>query len=524
MFHKDWRRQAIQDLGEPFDLAIIGGGITGCGIFLDAAQRGLRVLLIEKQDIASGTSSRSSKLVHGGLRYLKEMQFRVTRTACRERDRMLSLNPLLVQPIRFLYPAHHSDKIPGWKVDLGLWMYDRLTNRPEKHTHVELEELERLAPGLNTDDLDLTLAYTDAMTDDARLTLSVAATGFAYGGTMLTRAEVTAPIRGPQGRLTGVVLKDLETGMSHRVTCHLVVNAAGVWVDRIREAFGMEGTRLRPSRGTHIVLPHRRLPIQAAMMVPSPDDQRPVFLIPHPKGILVGTTDIYHDGSFDDPRPTQEELNYLLRALQRQFPAAALKSSDIVSAFAGLRPILDAHTDNPSAASREEEIWEEEGLLCVAGGKLTTWRPTAEEAVDEALTFIPEERARLAAPCCTKGTALVGLAPVDLGQRLQLGFKLDSKIASGAARRLRAGAWRLGELAHSKTELKPLIEGSDLCAAEVRAHLSGGAVLHLDDLLLRRVRLGLWEPELATAVVPKLQSIFKDELVDIPAKLRGQLC
>ncbi|MEE8368375.1 MAG: glycerol-3-phosphate dehydrogenase/oxidase [Thermoanaerobaculia bacterium] len=512
MFHKDWRQLAIQQLDAPFDLVIVGGGITGCGIFLDAAQRGLRVLMIEKQDIASGTSSRSSKLVHGGLRYLKQMQFRVTRTACRERDRMLSLNPLLVQPIRFLYPAHKGDKIPGWKVDLGLWMYDRLTRLPEKHSHVSLEEFQRLAPGIDTTDLEMTLAYTDAMTDDARLTLAVAATGFAYGGLMLTRAEVAAPLRAPNGTLKGVVVRDLESGKSYRIESHLVVNAAGVWVDRIRQLFDMEGARLRPSRGSHIVLPHHRLPIKAAMMIPSPDDQRPVFLIPHPKGVLVGTTDIYHDGSLADPRPTQDELSYLIRALQSQFPLAALSLGDIVAAFAGLRPILDAHTDNPSAASREEEIWEERGLLCVAGGKLTTWRPTAEEAVDEALTFIPEERAQVAAPCSTKGTALVGLAPADLADRLERSLKLDAEIANGAARRLRASAWRLSEVAHSRAELDPLIEGSDLCAAEVRAHLTGGAVLHLEDLLLRRARLGLWQPDLAVAVLPQLRPIFREEM------------
>ncbi|MGB6000934.1 MAG: FAD-dependent oxidoreductase, partial [Thermoanaerobaculia bacterium] len=182
MFHPYWRQQALARLDETFDLIIVGGGITGSGILFDASQRGLKALLVERHDFAAGTSSRSSKLIHGGLRYLKQMQFRVTRMACRERDRMLVLNPLLVQPIRFLYPANRGDKVPGWTVDLGLWMYDRLTSRPEKHTHLEPNEVETLAPGLELENLDRAMAYTDALTDDALLTLAVAATGFAYGG------------------------------------------------------------------------------------------------------------------------------------------------------------------------------------------------------------------------------------------------------------------------------------------------------------------------------------------------------
>ena len=154
MFHPNWRQLALSRLDQTFDLVVIGGGITGSGILLDASQRGLRVLLVERGDLASGTSSRSSKMIHGGLRYLRQMQFRVTRMACRERDRMTLLNPLLVQPIRFLYPANRGDKVPGWTVDLGLWMYDRLTHRPEKHSHLNAEEVLELAPGLSIEALD----------------------------------------------------------------------------------------------------------------------------------------------------------------------------------------------------------------------------------------------------------------------------------------------------------------------------------------------------------------------------------
>jgi glycerol-3-phosphate dehydrogenase len=512
MFHRQWREQALASLAEPFDLLIVGGGITGCGVLMDAAQRGLRVLLVERQDIASGTSSRTSKMIHGGLRYLKEMQFRVTRMACRERDRMLTLNPHLVRPIRFVYPANRGDKMPGWTVDLGLWMYDRLTNRPQKHSHLEIDELQRMTPGLRDDELDRALAYTDAMADDAQLTLAVAATGFAYGGLVLTRADVLEATTDFAGRVNGAVLRDLVSQKTATVRAGLVVNATGVWTDRLRKRFGFGGARVRPSRGIHIVMPTERLPVVAAVTLPSPDDGRPVFVIPHPEGVLCGTTDIYHDGSLTDPRPTREELEYLVRTLAVHFPDNRIVADDVVGVFAGLRPILDSHTDNPSEASREEAIWEENGLLSVAGGKLTTWRATAEEVVDEALDHLPEEQARRASPCLTAGTPLVGLAPPDLADRLQKVAEVPAVTAAAMSRRLRALAWTALQLARSADELVPIEGTGDLAPAELRTHLAFGAIVHLEDMLLRRVRLGLWQPASVAGLLPALEPICRQEL------------
>ena len=512
MFHRGWRELALDRLGDGFDLVIVGAGISGSGIALDAAQRGLDVLLLERGDIASGTSSRSSKLIHGGLRYLKQMQFRITRLACRERDRMLSLSPHLVRPIRFLYPAYHGDLTPGWQIGLGLWMYDQLTARPEKHTQVGVEEIQDLAPGLPTDDLDRALAYTDAFADDARLTLAVAATAHSFGAAVLTRAEVVGPVRGGSGRIEGVEAHDLETGRVHTVRSHAVVNATGVWTDICRERLGLPGHHLKPSRGIHLVLPADQLRLRTAVTLPAPDDGRPVFLIPHPEGVLVGTTDHYHDGSLDDPRPTEAEVAYLLRAVRAAFPGADVGRDRVVGAFAGVRPILDTHAENPSEASREEEIWEEEGVLSVAGGKLTTWRSTAEAAVDAALQLLPGERARALAPCATRGTPLAGLAPADLDRRLTAVYGLDSAVAEGMARRLGGLAWTAVEAARDRSELRPVADDLDLSPAEVRAHLRWGAALHLDDLLLRRVRLGMWTPDRCRELLPALAPLVRAEL------------
>jgi glycerol-3-phosphate dehydrogenase len=512
VFHTNWRAASLARLGDAFDLAIIGGGITGCGVALDAAQRGLDVLIVDRGDIASGTSSRSSKLIHGGLRYLKQMQFRVTRLACRERDRMLALSPHLVHPVRFLYPASEGDRTPGWQVDLGLWMYDRLTARPEKHSQLGLDEVSALVPDLPTEGLDRVLAYTDAMADDARLTLAVAATAHAYGAAIVTRCELQTAIRDRDGRVAGVVVRDLETGTSHRVSARRVINASGVWTDKVRHRLGLKGSRVRPSRGIHLILPSGLVPITVAVSLPSPDDGRPVFLIPHPEGVLLGTTDHFHGEDLDDPRPTEAEVGYLLRAAQTAFPGRDITPETIRGTFAGLRPILDIHADDPSEASREEDVWEENGVLTVSGGKLTTWRSTAEEAVDEAVARLPDEVTRNVGRCMTKGTPLAGLAPRDLAKRLQAAHGLHPSVAEAMARRLGSVAWSAVHLARGRSELRPLRPGLDLCAAEVRAHCRWGAVLHLDDLLLRRVRLGMWEPETAVEVLSALRPILRREL------------
>lgn len=515
MLPPTWRREAVAALGETFDLIVLGGGVNGCGILLEAAQRGLSVLLVEKADVASGTSSRSSKLIHGGLRYLRQMQFQITRESCRERDRMLHLNPDLVRPLRFIYPSRKGDAVPGWSIELGLKMYDRLTRRVERHSRLDAAEVRETAPDLDLDDLDRALAYSDGWADDARLTLAVAATGWAYGGRLLTRAEVLAGIFGTSGRVEGVVVRDLETGSTRRIRGHVVVNATGVWVDELRGRFGLEGRRVRPSRGAHLVLSRDRLRLSAALASPSPDDGRPVFWIPHPEGVLVGTTDLYHDGPLDDPRASREEVDYLLRATRGLFPTLELGEADVVGAFAGLRPILEAFTErgeSPSEASREEAIWEERGILSVAGGKLTTWRITAEEAVDAAVELLPDERRSEVGPSASAGTTLVGLAPSDLAARLEGPQPLPAGVAAALARRLRALAPVALRLARTPEELTPLVDGTDLTAAEVRAHLAFGGVLRLEDLLLRRARFGLWNPAVARALLPRLRTLFAEEL------------
>ncbi len=505
MFPRRWRERGWRRLAEPLDLLVVGGGITGAGILHDAALRGLQVGLVEKGDFGSGTSSRSSKLIHGGLRYLKRMQLRITRTACRERDLLALHNPHLVTPVRFLYPSYRGDATPGWQVALGLTMYDHLTPVRHQHERVDAGEVPRLVSVIATDGLEFGLLYDDAVADDARLVLAVINAGVLAGGTAMNYAAVEELCRNDQGRVAGAVVRDEGTGITHRIRARVVVNATGAWCDHLRAMAGQVRPRVRPSRGSHLLVERRALRLECAVTGLSPDDGRPVFAVPHPEGVLIGTTDLFHQGSLDDPAPMPEEISYLLRYARSAFPGARLGPADLCGAFAGVRPILDSGAEDPSAASREEAVWEEEGLLSTAGGKLTTYRATAEEVVDEAIRLLPEERRAEVGPP-SPGTASL---PWRVEPASAVAALVDSgvvpAVAGGMVRRL--GAQAFAAVAAARTdELQPIAEDLDICAAELLWQARFGAVMHLEDLLLRRVRLGMWQPRRCLELAPRLRS------------------
>jgi glycerol-3-phosphate dehydrogenase len=510
MFVRSWRELALAALDQPFDLVIVGGGITGCGILLDATQRGLRCLLVERHDLACGTSSRSSKLVHGGFRYLKNLQFHTTWVSCRERDLQLRRFPHLVQPLDFLFPIERGDRPPGWMVDFGLSMYDAMAVGGRRHRRLSPEEIAARAPDVDTSGLDRALLYLDARVDDARLTWSVAATAAAWGGLVLARAEPEQLLRDAGGALRGVVLRDRQSGATHEVATRLLINAAGVWADELRARLELGPRRLRPSRGSHLVFSRERLPLDTAMTFLSPDDRRPIFVIPHPEGTLVGTTDIFHDGSLDDPRPTLDEVRYLLRAVAKALPGRPPRADDIVGAFAGIRPVIDDGSAHPSSASRDEALWLERGVLTISGGKLTTWREMAEQVVDRAVGLLAETLGRRLEPCRTRSAVLVGQPPPGLAHRLAA-MVATPAVAAGLERRL-AGLSLFAIDGASPDELRPLVDGADLCTAEARFHLRHAAVLSLGDLLLRRARFGLWQPAAARELAKALHGLCRQEL------------
>jgi glycerol-3-phosphate dehydrogenase len=508
MFLPHWRERAWQKLADPVDVLVIGGGITGAGILHDAALRGLSVALVEQGDFGSGTSSRSSKLIHGGLRYLRKMQLRITRTACRERDMLALANPHLVWKARFLYPSYEHDATPGWQVDLGLTMYDHLTPVRHRHERVDADEVRAWFPQVANRGLEFGLLYDDAAADDARLVLAVVQAGTQAGGAALSYARVEELLRDAERHVIGALVRDLETGESHRIVARVVVNATGAWCDGIRAMLGGVPARLRPSRGSHLLFSRERLPVDVAVTGLSPDDGRPVFTVPHPEGTLVGTTDLFHSGALEDPRPSDDEVAYLLRFAQSAFPSARLAHEDITGAFAGVRPILDSAAESPSEASREEEVWIENGLVSTAGGKLTTYRATAEEVVDHVLRLLPEGMREQVAPSATAGAALPWrVDPEDAADALRRAGAAGD-VASAMVRRL--GAMALVAAAGVEPEeLRPVAAGVDLCAAEVAWHLRFGGVVRLEDLLLRRVRIGMWRPQRTLEIAPKLRPLVR---------------
>jgi glycerol-3-phosphate dehydrogenase len=303
------------------------------------------------------------------------------------------------------------------------------------------------------------------------------------------------------------VVHDLEGGSTQEVRAHVVVNATGVWGDDVRLMAGAAKAKLRPSRGSHLLFARGRLPLEVAVTALAPDDGRPVFSVPHPEGTLVGTTDLFHTGTLEDPRPSAEEATYLLRFAQHVFPSSRLSARDVTGAFAGVRPVLSSHAETPSEASREEAVWEERGLISTAGGKLTTFRATAEKVVNTAIRRLPEERQEVLGP---PQTAAVGLPwrgnPLELIRGLR-SLRVGEEVAHGLVRRL--GALALPAVAAAPEAIRPVVEGLDLCGAELLWQLRFGGVVHLEDLLLRRVRLGMWQPRLCLEVAPRLRPLLR---------------
>jgi glycerol-3-phosphate dehydrogenase len=362
---------------ERFDLLVIGGGITGCGIALDAASRGLKTALVDKGDFASGTSGKSSKLIHGGLRYLRQLQFKVTIEASREKARLKRLAPHLIEDLPFLLPLWRRSARP--LVGTGLWIYDAAAGFPRGlvHRHLTTREAMDLLPSLRPEGLRGGYVYFDARADDCRLVLHVAKKAADLGAVLANYVEAAGFVK-ERGRIVGLRTRDFEIAAAR------VVNATGVWCDEVREADDPGApAAVRPSKGVHLVVPLGRLGLRSAVMLPHPSDGRVVFLIPVGDRAIIGTTDTDYSGALDRPRAEEEDVRYLLDLVNACAPGMRLTRADVLSTYAGLRPLLRDAADVPARASREHHLLESpSGLLTITGGKLTTYRLMAKEVVD----------------------------------------------------------------------------------------------------------------------------------------------
>ena len=478
----------LSALASDYDLIIIGGGVTGAGLVREAVRTGARVLLVEQGDFASGTSSWSSKLVHGGLRYLKNGQWRLTLESVRERQRLMHEAPGLIDPLTFLMPIYRGAKPDKLTMRIGLWLYDRMAGEGQGSRWIDREALLKLEPEVRDEALLGAMQYMDAGTDDARMVLRLLLEAAAEGATVLNYVKAASLLRESE-RVVGVRLRDEETGEEREIGSGIVINATGAWADLL-PGLPAGGPKLRPLRGSHFVFPYERLPLQHAVSWLHPRDARPIFAYPWEGATVYGTTDLDH-GAADvgDARMTPAESEYLLQGLAHQFPRLKLVASHALSTYSGVRPVVAGGKADPSSESRESAMWSGPGIVSLAGGKLTTFRVAARAMLREAAKQLP---------------------------RLQPAA--EQPIFSGAdnegKRRLfgRLGTQTRRMLAELPGEEQSQIENTPYRWAELRWAARHERVVHLRDLLMRRTRIGLVMREGGASILPRVGEICRAEM------------
>jgi len=483
---------------ERFDVLVIGGGITGAGAALDAASRGLRVALVEARDLASGTSSRSSKLIHGGLRYLEQLDFKLVYEALRERDLLVSkLAPHLVKPVPFLFPLYRK-VVERPYVGAGLALYDAMEGTRRgvpHHRHLSARGALKRAPALSSDRLAGAMLYYDAQVDDARYTLAVARTAAAHGAVVATRVSAVGVVRGGDGvRVTGARVRDEETGHEVTVTADCVVVCAGVWTDLVHEMAGVHaGYRVRMSKGVHIVVPREAVDADAGMIVRT--EKSVLFFIPWGNRWIVGTTDTDWSGDRAEPAPTEEDIDYILGAANRVL-ARPLTRADVIAVYAGLRPLVAvaAKESKPTTKLSREHVVDVPvpGLASIAGGKFTTYRLMARDVVDAAVADFGSDRSVPAS--VTEQMPLLGadgLAAVRASAgRLAEDYHVDRDVVEHLLGRYGTLADEVLDLVRADPVLgRPLAPGHLYLGAEVAYAVTHEGALHVDDVLRRRTRL-----------------------------------
>jgi glycerol-3-phosphate dehydrogenase len=509
---------------ERFDVLIIGGGITGAGAALDAASRGLRVALVESRDLASGTSSRSSKLIHGGLRYLEQFDFKLVYEALRERDLLVSkLAPHLVKPISFLYPLQKK-VVERPYVGAGLVLYDAMegTKRPvPHHKHLTARGALKLAPALDPARLAGAMLYYDAQVDDARHTLTVARTAAAHSAVVATRVTAVSLTRGADGkRVTGARVRDEESGRELTVTADSVVVCAGVWTDLVHELAGVRaGYQVRMSKGVHIVVP--RAAVRASTGLILRTEKSVLFFIPWGQRWIIGTTDTDFSGDRAEPVATEEDIGYILGAANRVL-ARPLTRADVIAVYAGLRPLVaaapkssasknGAKGDKPTTKLSREHVVDVPvpGLASIAGGKFTTYRLMARDVVDAAVADFGH-----AAPASvTDQLPLLGadgLAAVRAGAgRLAEDYRVSRSLVEHLLGRYGTLAAEVLDEIRADPELaRPLAVGHPYLRAEVAYAVTHENALHVEDVLMRRMRLFIESADSGAGVADQVSAIM----------------
>jgi glycerol-3-phosphate dehydrogenase len=534
------RDEAVRALAaEPLDVLVIGGGITGAGAALDAAARGLRVGLVESRDLAAGTSSRSSKLIHGGLRYLEQRDFKLVREALRERDLLVSrLAPHLVRPVPFLYPLYKK-VVERPYVGAGLVIYDAMEgiSRPvPHHRHLTTRGALRRAPALRPERLAGAMMYYDAQVDDARYTITVARTAARYGAQVVTRATAVSLLR-DGANVTGATVRDEESGRVFDVRAARVIVCAGVWSDLVHQASGVQaGYQVRMSKGVHLVMKRSAIDADTGMIVRT--SKSVLFVIPWDDRWIVGTTDTEWSGDRAEPAATAEDVDYILGEANRVL-ARPLTRDDVVAVYAGLRPLIaepavDKHSgdkragdktpggdkrsgdtagtgEKPTTKLSREHVVDAPlpGLVSVAGGKFTTYRLMARDVVDAAVAGLPGP----VAPSVTGQLPLLGADGLPAvrasARRLAADYGVSAAVTEHLITRYGTlAAEVLEEIRGDKTLARPLAEGYTYLRAEVAYAVTHEGALHAEDVLARRVRLLIEAPDAGMSAAPEVVAIM----------------
>ncbi len=506
---ENWERLGAEE----FDVVVIGGGITGAGAALDAATRGLRVALVEARDLAAGTSSRSSKLFHGGLRYLEQLEFSLVREALRERELMLTrLAPHLVKPVGFLYPLTHRI----WErpyTAAGLALYDSMggARSVPGQKHFTRAGALRMAPALKRSALIGGIQYYDAQADDARHTMTVARTAARYGAVVSTSTQVTGFLR-EADRIAGVRLRDVETGDETEVRAQAVINATGVWTDELQRLSGSRGRfRVRASKGVHIVVPRDRIVAETGMILRT--EKSVLFVIPWGNHWIVGTTDTDWNLDLAHPAATKHDIDYILEHVNTVL-ATPLTNDDIEGVYAGLRPLLAGESEESSKLSREHAVARvAPGLVAIAGGKYTTYRVMAADAVDA----ISGDLSGRIASSITDRVPLLGAdgyhALVNQADQLASSHGLHPYRVRHLLDRYGSMVHEVLRLTEDRPELiKPVPAAQNYLQAEVVYAVSHEGALHLEDVLTRRTRISIEYPHRGVDCADAVARLMAEQL------------
>ena len=513
--------------GEEWDVVVVGGGITGAGILLDAVSRGLRAALIEQSDIAAGTSSRSSRLIHGGLRYLEQFHIGLVREALSERARLLDLAPHLVSLRPLVFPLYGMPFVTRGFYGAGIGFYDALgsARRGGISRHLGVKATRELVPPIRTEGLRGAIVYHDGAEDDARYTLAVARTAAGLGGLPVTRVRADGLVL-EGGRAKGIVARDLLGEEDIRIRTKRVIDATGVWAARADSPFG--GAKMIPSIGSHIMIARERIPMKHGMAIRVPG--KVAFIVPWPDFWVIGTTDQPYDGAPDHPTASRAEVDRLLEIVNTVL-AVDLTTDDIAGTYAGLRPLIGEAQDGGTVkVSREHKVGvDRNGLVRIGGGKYTTYRLMARDAVDAALG--PEEAKTR--PSATTDLPLVGAASRSVLANLADRISKDTGLTNDQAMRLtqRHGteAMAVVELGRRRDLLRPLVADRPFLEAEVVWAAHREMALTLDDVLARRFRLAMELRDRGATIAPRVAELLGGELgwdearraVEVETYLRG---